>query len=322
MTTYDITTVRALADRYRNWGRWGPDDSRGTLNHVRAEHVVAAAAEIRDGVAFSLAVPYDGNGPQSGHLRRFNPIHVMLRSGTDVVTGALARDYFGGEDKHFGSTDDLIIMPLQSGTQWDALGHIVFDGHLYNGYPADEVASLGARRNDVRAGAGSMTGRGVLLDVPRVLGVDWLEAGFAITDEVLDACLAAQDVEVGTGDHLFVRTGWLHRVRERGTWDDYCGGPAPGLGIESVAWLAEREVAAVATDTWGAEVLPNQTPDVRQPLHLILIVHLGLWIGEIFDLDELAQACAGDGRYAFFFCGPPLPFTGAVGSPLNPMAIR
>ena len=319
---YDIGTVRELADRYGNWGRWGPDDERGTLNHVRPQDVVSAAGEIRDGTVISLALPFDENGPQQGLLRRFNPMHLMLRSGSDVVTGTAERDYFGGDSKYFGAADDLVIMPLQSGTQWDALGHVMFEGHLYNGYPATDVSSRGARRNDVRAGSEGLTGRGVLLDLPRVLGVDWLDAGQSIGDEELDACLREQDVEVGRGDHLFVRTGWMRRVRDRGSWDDYCGGPAPGLGIESVDWLAEREVAAVASDTWSTEVRPNQTPDVNQPLHLILIVHLGLWIGEIFDLEELARQCAADGRYSFFFCGPPLPFTGAVGSPLNPIAIR
>ena len=130
------------------------------------------------------------------------------------------------------------------------------------------MTSGGARTNDVRNASGAMTGRGVLLDVARCAGVAWLEPGYAITDGDLDACAAAQGVTVGRGDHVFVRTGRLHQVRTSGSWDDYCGGPAPGLGLASVSWIADHEVAAVATDTWGFEVRPSELPDVYQPLHL------------------------------------------------------
>jgi kynurenine formamidase len=111
-------------------------------------------------------------------------------------------------------------------------------------------------------------------------------------------------------------------ARAAGAWGDYAGGEAPGLGLGSVDWVASRDVAAIAADTWGLEVRPNETPDVAQPLHIVFIAHMGLWLGEIFDLDPLADDCASDGVYEFMFCGPPLPFTRAVGSPLNPMAIK
>ncbi len=114
---------------------------------------------------------------------------------------------------------------------------------------------------------------------------------------------------------------WRRYVRP-GDWGGYAGGAAAGLGLASIDWVAGREIAAVATDTWGMEVLPNETPDVFQPLHIVFIVHMGLWVGEIFDLEALADDCAEDGVYEFLFSGPPLPFTHAVGSPLNPMAIK
>ncbi len=269
-----------------------------------------------------MALPFDEFGPQSGAFNRFNPIRLMTRDGGDALAGTTARDFYGGVDRHFQSTDDVIIMPLQSGTQWDALSHVVFEGRLYNGYSADQVTSAGAFRNDVRQGSNGMVGRGVLLDVARAVGVDWLEPGFAIGAEELERAAAAGNVEVGRGDFVFVRTGSMARARSQGSWGTYAAGDAPGLGLASVDWIAEREVAAIATDTWGMEVRPNETPDVMQPLHIILLAHLGLWIGEIFDLEAVADACADDGRYAFFFCGPPLPFTRAVGSPLNPMAIK
>jgi hypothetical protein len=318
----NIETVRELGERYSNWGRWGPEDEKGTLNLVTPEMVTAAAGLVSKGKTISLALPFDDAGPQTGARGRFNPIHLMIRDGADAVAGTSIRDFYGGVDQHFRGTDDLIIMPLQSGTQWDAMGHVVFENKIYNGFGAEWVSSRGALKGDVAQAADGMVGRGVLLDVPRALGVDWLEPGFAIGAEELRQAESHGAVEVGPGDFVFVRTGAMAAARAAGTWGDYAGGPAPGLGLASVEWVGDRDIAALAADTWGLEVRPNETPDVFQPLHLILIVHMGLWLGEIFDLEPLADDCAADGVYEFMFCGPPLPFTRAVGSPLNPMAIK
>ncbi|HLI15834.1 MAG TPA: cyclase family protein [Acidimicrobiales bacterium] len=321
-TRPSIETVRALAARYSNWGRWGPDDQRGTLNHVREEDRVKAASLVRAGRAISMALPFDEHGPQQGSFNRFNPIHLMTRDGADALAGTSVRDFYGGDDRHFRGTDDIVIMPLQCGTQWDSLAHVVFEGRIYNGYGADQVSSKGALKNDIANAASDMVGRGVLLDVARSRSVPWLEPGTPIGAEDLEAAARREGVDVGRGDFVFVRTGALARVRAEGRWGDYAGGPAPGLGLASVEWVADHEIAAIATDTWGMEVLPNETPDVLQPLHIIFIVYLGLSVGEIFDLERLAEDCASDGVYEFLFCGPPLPFTRAVGSPLNPMAIK
>jgi hypothetical protein len=318
----NIETVRELGERYSNWGRWGPEDEKGTLNLVTPEMVTAAAGLVTKGKTITLALPFDDAGPQTGARGRFNPIHLMIRDGADAVAGTSIRDFYGGVDQHFRGTDDLIIMPLQSGTQWDAMGHVVFENKIYNGFGAEWVSSRGALKGDVAQAADGMVGRGVLLDVPRALGVDWLEPGFAIGAEELRQAESHGAVEVGPGDFVFVRTGAMAAARAAGTWGDYAGGPAPGLGLASVEWVGDRDIAALAADTWGLEVRPNETPDVFQPLHLILIVHMGLWLGEIFDLEPLADDCAADGVYEFMFCGPPLPFTRAVGSPLNPMAIK
>ncbi len=322
MTAPNIDTLMAHCERHSNWGRWGPDDQLGTLNLVTSEMIRHAATLVRTGTPISMALPYDEDGPQTGGLGRFNPIHLMLRDGADAIAGTAIRDFYGGVDKHFRGTDDIIIMPLQSGTQWDALGHVIYHETLYNGYSADQVSSKGAMRGDVAQAAGSMVGRGVLLDMPRALGVDWLDPGLAIGADELDQAAAQAGLDVGPGDFLFIRTGAVARVRAEGAWGDYAGGDAPGLGMNSIDWVAGHDLAAVATDTWGLEVRPNETPDVAQPLHIAFIVYLGLWLGEIFDLEALATHCAADGVYEFMFCGPPLPFTRAVGSPLNPMAIK
>lgn len=322
MNQPDIDTVRAFCTKYSNWGRWGEDDQRGTLNHVLPEHIVAAAGLVKAGRPISMGLPFDENGPQTGGFNRFNPIHLMTRDGADALAGTSIRDFYGGNDRHFRGTDDLVIMPLQCGTQWDSLAHVVFEDKIYNGYSADQVSSKGALKNDITNGATGMVGRGVLLDVPRAKELDWLPASYAITGDDLDRTARAQGVSVGQGDFVFVRTGAIAKTRSEGRWGDYAGGPAAGLGLKSVDWVAEHEIAALATDTWGMEVLPNETPDVFQPLHIIFIVNMGLWVGEIYDLEALAADCASDGTYEFLFCGPPLPFTRAVGSPLNPMAIK
>jgi kynurenine formamidase len=317
----DISDVRALCGKVKNWGRWGPDDEKGTLNYVRPEHVARGAQTVQLGEVISLAVPFNEHGPQTGGFARFNPIHLMTRDGNDALANTTPRDFYGGKDRYIRSNDDIIIMPLQCGTQWDALGHIVFEGKIYNGYDASFVTSAGALKLDVANASEGLVGRGVLLDVARHRGVDSLEPGFVIGGDELEATAQAQGVQVGQADYVLVRTGQMGEVRRRGAWADYAGGSAPGLGLGVAEWIHERELAGIATDTWGMEVLPNETVDVFQPLHIILIVHMGLWVGEIFDLEQLGTRCAELGRWEFLFSAPPLPFTRAVGSPVNPIAI-
>jgi kynurenine formamidase len=320
-----IDDVRRIASTVSNWGRWGPDDELGTLNFLTPDKVAAAAPLVRRGELFSLAVPFDEKGPQRGGWGRFNPIHLMMRDGNDAVTGTTVRDFYGGFDGYVRGTDDLIIMPLQSGTQWDALGHMVFENKIYNGYDATEVSSLGALKNDIAKAKEKLVGRGVLLDIARWKGKDWLDGGESISGDDLENCARDQGVEVGTGDIVLVRTGRMAQVISEGDWGDYAAGyasRAPGLGLASAEWIHSNEVAAVAVDTWGAEVLPTETRDVSMPMHIILIVHMGLTLGEIFDLEALAEDCAGDGVYEFLFTAPPLPITRAVGSPINPVAIK
>ncbi|WP_344417486.1 cyclase family protein [Pseudonocardia ailaonensis] len=316
-----IDDVRRIGESCSNWGRWGTDDELGTLNLITPESVRAGAATVELGEVISLGLPYNSAGPQTGGFGRFNPIHMMIRDGNDALAGTTPRDFYKGRDAYIRSADDIIIMPLQCGTQWDALSHIMYDGTMYNGIPASEISSLGARKSDITVAQDKMTGRGVLLDIARWRGVDSLEPGFVIGRAELEGCAAAQGTEVRAGDFVLVRTGQVGEVRRRGAWEDYAGGDAPGLGLSAPEWLHEHDVAGVATDTWGMEVLPNETKDVFQPLHIILIVYMGLWVGEIFDLEGLGTRCAEIGRREFLFSAPPLPITYAVGSPVNPQVV-
>jgi kynurenine formamidase len=313
---YTVDDVDRLAKKYSNWGRWGAEDEIGTLNHVTAASRIAAAQLVQSGEVFSLALPFDANGPQTGEFGRVNPIHYMMATGADALAGA---------QDHMPTTrhaDDGITMPLSCGTQWDGLSHIFYEGKMYNDRSAALVSSNGAARNGVQNMRDKVVGRAVLLDLPRASGREWLEPGEAVDAETLDAAVAFAGVAIGAGDFVLIRTGQLAQVRARGSWGDYAGGSAPGLSVTSAAWFAEREVAGYATDTWGTEVLPNETQDVFQPLHIIMLVHMGMLIGEMFDLEELAQRCAEDGRNEFMLVAPPLPITGAVASPVNPLAIR
>jgi kynurenine formamidase len=308
--------IGETAARCSNWGKWGPDDERGTLNYITPEVIVRAAALVRRGVVFSLALPFNAKGPQINQPRRFNPIHRMMLTGPDCTTGALK--FPGG----VGFADDMITMPLQCGTQWDALSHCFTGGRMYNGYDANLVASNGAKKNGIEKIARGVVSRGLLVDLPRVKELPWLEPGYAITVDDLEAALEHHRVTAGTGDILMVRTGHLAMCRHDGAWGTYAGGDAPGLSFHTADWVHQRQLAGVATDTWGMEVRPNEIADSFQPLHQIFIPAMGLLIGEIFDLESLADDCAADGVYEFFFTAPPLPITGAVGSPINPLAIK
>jgi kynurenine formamidase len=312
--------IHAAAKRLKNWGRWGKQDEIGTLNFVKAENIIEAAQLVRKGKVMSLALNFDSHGPQGGKskyplLGRFNPVHLMLRTGTDAYSGVL-------DHRKIRGTDDLVIMPLQCGTQWDGLGHILYYDHMWNGYDCRTITSAGAEKGGIEKTKDKMVGRGVLLDVARALGLDSLPDAYAVTNDMLDYTAARQNIEVRRGDYLIVRTGHVERKLADKNWDGYSGGDAPGLAFETLDWLYKKEVAAIVTDTWGVEVRPNETEDTNQPWHWIAIPIMGLTVGEIFYLGDLARDCAEDGRYEFMFVAPALPITGAVGSPVNPLAIK
>ncbi|ROO85684.1 putative cyclase [Actinocorallia herbida] len=309
--------IAKAAAKYSNWGRWGEDDVRGTVNFLTEVKRREAAALVRRGVSFSLAQSFDMNGPQKGWRRRTNPVHTMLDTGTDAALGNQ------GFPHGIGGADDVIAMPLQCSTQWDGLGHIFDHGKAWNGRPAERVVtSDGDLVTGIETLAAPVVGRGVLLDVGRVIGADGeLPDGFAITEAHLTATAEAHGVAIGSGDLVCVRTGQLARVRRDG-WGEYAGGPAPGLSFTTAGWLHRTEIAAIATDTWGFEVRPNEFDDAFQPLHQVAIPNMGLLIGEMWDFEELAADCAADGSYEFLLAAPPLPITGAVGSPVNPLALK
>jgi kynurenine formamidase len=297
-----------MVDRVSNWGRWGPGDELGTVNLIDRDSVRRGSEAVRSGEAFSLALPVSPDFPQAPGSSRPNARHKMI---------GLGETY----------SDDAVEMALHGSTHWDALSHIFDKGRMYNDRPAAEhVGEGGAAHNAITAVAGRLLTRAVLVDVARFLGVEALAETYEVTSADLEGCLEAQGSEVAPGDALLVRTGHLGRIRREGGWKRFTDGSGrnplePGLGLACLPWIHERGIAAVAADNWAVEVI-GSTEMVDLPLHTVGIVHMGLTLGEIFDLDPLAAACAEDGRYEVLLAAPPLPIVGAVGGPVHPLAVR
>ncbi len=303
--------VRALAPKVSNWGRWGKDDERGTINFITPEVVRRAASCVRRGQVFSLGLKFGADGPQIGQGGRVNPLHLM-----SAVNGAIGPDPDG-----FRYADDVVVMPLQCATQWDSLAHVHYGGQLYNGFSAETITPAGAARNAIDKVGNGIVSRGVLLDLARAAGVERLPPGKVITPAELEAAERAQGVRAESGDVLLLRTGHLGVFKHDGDRVGYMR-QMPGLGVACVEWLHARQVAAVATDTNAVEVIPFEDPTTPLPVHLLCIRDMGLTLGEMFDLDELAADCAGDGVWDCLLSAPPLKVTGGVGSPLNPLAVK
>ncbi|MET7517751.1 cyclase family protein [Streptomyces sp. NPDC005373] len=299
-----------IAKRVNNWGRWGEKDERGTVNLITDEAVREAARSTRTGRRFSLALPLSANGPQTGVIPgRINPLRTMLCINVP----------FTGDSQQFCTSDDVVTMGLQAATHWDALAHVSYDGRLYNGFPAASITAFGATHCGIDK-IGPLLGRGVLLDIPRAKGVERLDPGYAITPEDLDEAQELARTEVRSGDIVLLRTGQGQLLAE-GDRDSY-GTPSPGPSLAAAEWFHRHDVAAVATDNLTFEVFPCEFDDAPLAVHLLHLVEMGLTQGQNFHLEELAADCADDGVYTFLLEASPEPFAGAVGAPVNPIAIK
>ena len=323
--------LKDAARSVSNWGRWGDKDELGTLNYITPAAVARAAGLVRRGRTYSLSAPLDAYGPQGAHGFRRNPIHLMMLDGGDREIGENLGTWGGETEKRIVHlwqgpmrfNDDYIMMPLQAATQWDALSHVYYDGQLYNGFDAATVTSLGATRDSIDkvAGAGMVIGRGVLLDVARRAGADYLPAGTVISPSDLEATAELQNVQVEEGDIVLVRTGWWRRFLETRSGEEYSRN-SPGLEWRCALWLNEKRVAAVASDNPAVESTASAFPGVILPFHMLALRDMGMMLGEMWNLEGLSAACAEDGSYEFMLTAQPLLFSGAVGSPVNPVAIK
>ncbi len=298
--------LAALAEKVSNWGRWGDDDERGTLNLIDGAAVRRGVAAAQHGVTFSLAIPLDEDGPQTGAIPgRDNPVREMISVNRPFGTVAF--------------NDDKATLGLQAATHWDALAHVSYDGLIYNGFPAESVTEAGAARCGIDR-VGTLVSRGVLLDIARALGVDRLEPGHALGADDLDAAAEQVGVSIDAGDVVLIRTGQM-ALLHAGDRDAY-GFPSPGIGVDAVEWFRDRDVAAAATDNITFEVLPGPGDSFDLPVHGLCLRDLGMLQGQNWDLEALAADCAGDGVYEFLLEASPEPFTHACGAPVNPVAIK
>ncbi len=302
--------IKQLAARVSNTGRWGADDERGTLNLIDATAVLRGVAAARQGRTFSLAIPFDEDGPQTGAVPgRENPRRTMLAVNTPYT----------GDPADFCANDDAVTMGVQAATHWDALSHVSYEGRLYNGIAASVIDETGATRLGIE-NFGPVVTRGVLADVARVHGVDHFDDGHAITGDDLDAAMTQAGVTPEPGDVLLVRTGQMHFLREGDP--ARFSNPSPGLSTQSVEWLHDHDIAGVATDTLVFEVWPGEDPAVLLPVHLLHLVDMGMPQGQLWALDDLAADCAADGQYDFLLCATPLPLTRSVGGVVAPTAVK
>jgi kynurenine formamidase len=327
-----LADFRSASKRVSNWGRWGDQDELGTLNFITPQKVAAASRLARLGKVFPLGVEFGSSGPQGDFLYRQNPIHLMTVDGGDAemfikhslgwVDNPVAQQIaktFAASPLRFN--DDMIIMPLQAATQWDALSHVYYEEQLYNGFPSSAVSSLGAAKCSISAAIPKgIVSRGVLLDVVRHRGQDvCIDAENQVTPEELDAIAESQGVSIESGDIVLVHTGWWSEFRRTGNRS----AAVAGLNWRCAEWLHAHEAAAVASDNVAVEhLLTMDVEGMFLPFHLLCLRDMGLILGEFWDVSKLAADCAQDGVFDCQIVAPPLNVTGAVGSPVNPIAIK
>jgi kynurenine formamidase len=307
-----IADFERMFESVKNWGRWGPDDERGTLNYIGSSQVRAAAGLVRTGRQVSMAIPINTVcGPDNP-----SPAIHLLVQGHDIASGVPGPGY---------ALDYLsIACHGDCHTHVDALCHVSYQGFTYNGHRASDVVnSRGPQSLDVTAYATGLVGRGVLLDIPRFRGVDWLEPGEAVTRAELERCERAQGVTLGAGDVLVFRTGH-HRPRVMlGPWNNDgppVGEGKAGLHVDAIPWMHERWIAAFLPDGDG-ETVPSTVTGMVDPIHPLQITAMGMLAAHRLQLEELARACEQEGRFEFLVVGLPLRRPGGTGSPWNPIAI-
>ncbi|HLH34643.1 MAG TPA: cyclase family protein [Alloacidobacterium sp.] len=299
----------ALFQSVCNWGIWGKDDERGTLNYITADCVRNAAALVRSGRTVSMAVPINNvAGPDNPH-----PVaHYMTQSFDDRSVSdepGFALDYLAGE----------IHGDCQ--THIDALCHVAYKGQLYNGKAATGITTRGPNSHDITTYAHGIVGRGVLLDIPRIRGIKWLEPGDAVTPSELEQCEQAEGVRLRQGDILIFRTGHHRRRLELGPWNNgYDGEGKAGLHSSAITLLHDRKVAAFFPDGDG-ETVPSGVEGIPYPIHALQIAAMGMICADSLNLEDISVVCEEEHRWEFLVVAAPLRLPRGTGSFFNPIAI-
>jgi kynurenine formamidase len=296
---------RTLYQRLRRGIPWPPEDRRGALNYITPAEIRAAAAEVSMGAAVSLAAPVESrvtaDDPDPAQHQMTGTAADAPPAGLSFATDRLAMNIHGNADSHL-----------------DALCHVMFDGHLYNGVPADTVTAQGAAELSVEVARDGITGRGVLLDIPRLRGVRWLEPGDYVTADDLARAAERQQVEVRRGDLLFVRVGHRRRRAELGPWD--AASARAGLHPTAMEFVADRQVAVLGSDS-NNDSAGHPADQVEFPVHVLAINALGIHLLDYLQFGELVPVCEQAGRWSFMCVIAPLRLPAGTGSPVNPIAI-
>ena len=284
-----------------NWGRWGKSDELGTLNLLTPGTRLKAARLVREGFAISLS--HDAEKEIAPDVT--SPLVHQMRSSSDNEGAEIF-------------TDSFSIAPHGiAHTHLDALSHFSYEGQLYNGFSIKEVTSKGAARLSIEAARNGIFARGILIDIPELKGVPYLEPGEAIYPNDLDAWEKKTGVRVQSGDVVFIRTGrWARRIA-KGPWSM---AERAGLHGSSVAWLHKRDISILGSDA-SSDVRPSQVEGVPQPVHTLVIVAMGTPILDNCDLEQLGREARNRQRWDFLVTTSPLTVPAATSSPLNPIAI-
>ena len=308
MSDFEVSAeqFRALYDRVRHMSRRGAADRLGALNNISPAQVVAAASDVRRGRAVSLAAPVEDeitpdNPDPARHQMTATGISSGPAAGLSFATDRVALNIHGNVDSHI-----------------DALSHVIFDGTLYNGVSPSAVTAAGATELSIETAGAGIVGRGLLLDIPRLRGVPWLEPGEHVTADDLIAAEAAQEVRIEPGDLLFVRVGHRTRRRTLGPWD--AASARAGLHPAALELLAERRIGSLGSDG-NNDTAPSAAEDVDFPVHVLAINAMGLNLLDWLQLDDLATVGEELNRWSFLCVVAPLRLRAATGSPINPIAI-
>jgi kynurenine formamidase len=304
---YTTAQIAELLEKVSNWGRWGKDDQRGALNFITADKRAAAARLVQSGAVVSLSLPL-ATRPSRDNPRPVT--HLMIRSGVigHPLESSGAADYFAIEPHGLATT------------HLDALCHHFWRGKMYNGFDMGEVDFQGAHKCAIDVCREGIISRGVVLDVPKIRGLEWLEPGDAIYPEDLEAAERDHRVTAGEGDVLLVRTGRfkLRRVKGSGA---IALGAMPGLHASCLEWLHQRRIAVLGSDAIS-DVLPSgYDAPLRMPIHTGTLVMMGVHLIDNVELEGLAETCAHERRYEFMFSLLPLVLERGTGSPANPIAL-
>lgn len=309
------------ADAPTNWGKWGPDDEVGCLNYLDASEVLRGIRHVRTGEVFTLQAPmgHPKGDPVFPGRKSIDRENILDESSWDPGTTG-APEIPGG--LHYA--DDVATIFLQGSSQYDALGHVWYDGKIWNGYDAGTTVDGLDKASVLPIAEKGVVGRGVLIDMARHRGKAHLDKGETFDHDDLLEAAESQGVTIEKHDILIIRTGFIGYWYETTPDEFYADFNEPGLRHSRalVEWFRDTEIPNLVTDTIANEVTKDPESGVMLPLHCALMRNLGVTLSEVVWLDDLAEACAGDGRWSFLYAAAPLKVVQGTGAPVNPIAIR